>query len=306
MEIQKDKIIESGIRQLRDPYVVPVGDTYYVYGTEWKCYYGKNLAGPWNVKEDLVKVPEDAVKFFWAPEVYIYNGSYYMITTYLSSKTGLRGCSVFKSDDPLGPFVEISDGHVTPHDSHSIDGTLYIDKEGKPWLIFVDEWIGNEDGVGKMDCARFSDDLTHLITEPQELFRADEVRWVHDDIPGSADWKRDIVTDGCWMYTTEKGSLLMLWSNSEWDPDMGKSYAEAIARSTTGLVTGPWVQEEHLLFSRRMNPNKLDGGHGMIFTGFDGRKYLSLHSPNHGNEERKESPIFIPVIEKDDTLVLDF
>ena len=62
-----------------------------------------------------------------------------MLTTYRSAKTGHRGCTVMKSDTPEGPFKEISSGHVTPLDWDSIDGTLYIDKDGQPWMVFVHE-----------------------------------------------------------------------------------------------------------------------------------------------------------------------
>ena len=216
-----------------------------------------------------------------------------MITTYRSAKTGIRGCSVFKADNPLGPFREISNGHITPHNSDSIDGTLYIDKNGKPYFVFVDEWVGNEDGVGRMSVAELSDDLTNIISEPKELFRADDVAW-----------KSDVITDGCWLYTTNKGSLLMLWSNFEYDRENGKGYVVTVARSTTGLVDGPWVQE-NMLYSRRVANSELDGGHGMIFKDSDGKMMLSIHSPNTEIRDRKESPVFIPVIEKDDTLILN-
>jgi len=212
-----------------------------------------------------------------------------MITTYHSSKTGNRGCTVLKADHPLGPFVEITkDGQITPHDRYCIDGTLYIDEEGKPWMVFVHEWVCTDDRFGRMSAARLSDDLTEMISEPVELFRADDAPWTNDRI-----------TDGCWMYRCKDGHLLMIWSNFD-----ETGYCVGVVHSETGSVLGPWKHEEKPLFSRRVT-GKHDGGHGMIFHGLDGKMYLSIHSPNSSKDGTKEEPIFVPIVEKDDTLVLD-
>ena len=48
-----------------------------------------------------------------------------------------------------------------------------------------------------------------------------------------------------------------------------------------------------------------DGGHGMIFKDKKGQMYLSVHSPNSGTDTRKETPVFVPIKERDGTLVWD-
>ena len=174
-------IIETHVTKLRDPYVVVKDGIYYAYGTGWQCYVNKSgrLDGEWNRSEisPTVIVPEDFVKQNWAPEVHVVNGKYYMFTTYFSSKTNHRGCSVFCSEQPEGPFVQISDGHFTPDDWDCIDATLYIDEDGQPWSIFVHEWTCRPDHVGLMSVAKMSDDLTHLVSEPVDLYRADDAPW---------------------------------------------------------------------------------------------------------------------------------
>ncbi len=286
----KPLLIESGIECLRDPCILYEDGVYYAYGTGWVCYKNSSgaLDGVWEGPYNVVETPASCDGNQWAPEVHKYNGAFYMFTTYHSSTTGHRGCTILKSDDPMGPFVEITNGHITPSDWDSIDGTFYIDGDGAPWMVFVHEWTSTDDGVGRMACAKMSDDLTHFITEPVELFRADAPKWAVSD-----------VTDGCWMYTTEAGSLLMLWSN--WDK---YGYCVGIARSESGLVTGPWIQEDQVLYSKSMT-GQYDGGHGMIFSATDGQLYLSIHSPNSAQDDRREMPVFIPVCEKNDTLVWD-
>jgi hypothetical protein len=58
----------------------------------------------------------------------------------------------------------------------------------------------------------------------------------------------------------------MLWSSYEND-----SYVQTVAYSEPGTLQGPWVQGEPLVGD--------DSGHGMLFTTFDNRLMLILHSP---------------------------
>lgn len=295
-------MITTNIESLRDPFVLVEDDAYYVYGTgtknrdwdntTWACYKNEStkLDGEWKMTEKLVyELPKNAVKNRWAPEVHKYNGIYYMIATYYSSLTNHRGCTVLKSSSPEGPFCEITNGHITPPDIDAIDGTLYVDKKGQPWLVYVHEWTCTDDNIGRMCAAKLSVDFTHFISEPVELFRADDPIWTASQ-----------VTDGCFMYRTKKGALLMIWSN--FDKDSG--YCVGIARSDNGEIDGKWSQDEELLFSKKTFGD-YDGGHGMIFKDRDGKMYLSVHSPNTPDSECKERTIFVPLKEENDTLVCD-
>ena len=289
-EVIEDRTIVSKITQLRDPYILLDDGTYYAYGTGWVCYMNTTgrLDGEWVSLGKVVSTPSDAINDYWAPEVYKYNGKYYMFTTYRSQTTGHRGCSVFCAEQPQGPFYEISDGHITPHDWDAIDGTLYIDEEDQPWMVFVHEWTCTEDGVGRMVAAKMSDDLKALISEPIELFRADD-----------PSWSAFVVTDGCYMYHCESGELIMIWSNLD-----AHGYCVGIARSDNGRLDGNWTHDEELLYSKSMT-RKYDGGHGMIFNSIGGQLYLAIHSPNNPDGDRMERPIFVAIREENGTLVWD-
>ena len=286
----EDVIITSSIPRLRDPCVLVEDGVYYVYGTGWECW--KNTTGDlktgWKPLGVVAEKPAESDDNYWAPEVHKYNGAYYMFTTYHSKVTGHRGCTILKSDRPEGPFREITGGHITPKDWDSIDGTFYVDPDGQPWMVFVHEWTSTDDGVGRMAAAKLSEDLTHFISEPVELFRADAPAWTIGK-----------VTDGCWMYRCEDGQLLMLWSN--WDT---LGYCVGIARSASGRVDGEWTQDKEMLYSKSMT-GQYDGGHGMIFTDTDGQMYLSIHSPNSASDGRRETPVFIRIREQNGTLVWD-
>jgi beta-xylosidase len=178
-------------------------------------------------------------------------------------------------------------GHITPHTWDAIDGTLYVDENGKPWMVFVYEWTSTPDGIGRMAYAPLSDDLTSFLEEPKIMFKAND-----------APWSNRQVTDGCYLYRCEDGTLLMIWSNGS-----KEGYCVGIARSKSGNVEGPWEQDEERLFYRK-NPGEMDGGHAMIFTDPAGQMYLALHGPNRPGEGEKIKVVFFPLKEENDTLVI--
>ncbi len=285
-----EAVVVATINNLRDPCVLKANNRYFVFGTGWQGYFSatKDLSQHWIPLDNVVDVPTDSDGDHWAPEVYEYEGQYYMFTTYKSKRTERRGCAIFRSDKPGGLYKLHSEGHVTPEDWDAIDGSLYVDKEGQPWMIFVHEWVSTDDGVGRMACAKLSKDLKGFISEPIELFRATDAPW--------ADW---VITDGCWIYTCQDESLIMIWSN--WDKN---GYCIGMAKSASGEITGPWEQMEERLFSKE-SLGDYDGGHGMIFADYDGKLWLSLHSPNDSDVGCPTRPLFIPIKEESNQLVWD-
>ena len=286
----EDVLVSPSISRLRDPFVLVDDGTYYLYGTGWQCWKNTSgsLDGPWEPLGRVVEIPPTADANYWAPEVYHYRGKYYMFTTYHSTYSWHRGCSVFCADRPEGPFREISNGIVTPVWRDSIDGTLYIDRDGQPWMVYMQEWTTAYSGVGSVAAAKMSKDLQEFSELPIELFYASD-----------AGWSKGTITDGCWMYRCKTGELLMLWSNGDKD-----GYAVGIARSKSGTIEGPWVHDDKVLYSKGLTGD-YDGGHAMTFVSLDGQMYLAIHSPNNKTDERREKPVFIPIREQSGTLVWD-
>lgn len=182
-------MIKTDVFGLRDPFILADNGVYYLYGTvidgnwdsgtSYGCYKNESgrLDGEWVKLPPVAVMPCHATKNRWAPEVHKYNGAYYMLATYFSENTGKRGCAVFKADSPEGPFKEISNGQITPREWDAIDGTLYVDKHGQPWMIFVHEWISTDDNIGRMDVAKLTDDLSAFASDTKEIFRADSPAW---------------------------------------------------------------------------------------------------------------------------------
>lgn len=258
--------------RIRDPYVLTDAKEglYYLYGTNhvkgFDVYTSRDLE-QWEGPQPAFR-PEAgfwADRDFWAPEVHEYRGRYYMFAT-MKADGVCRGTQILASDHPLGPFLPHSDGPVTPRDWECLDGTLHIDGDGRPWIVFCHEWLQVQDG--EMCAMPLTESLDAPDGEPVLLFRASEASWVVPRATGT-----DYITDGPWLYR-EGEALLMLWSS------LGRNgYAMGISRSVSGDVHGPWTHDEHPLFGQ-------DGGHGMKFRDLDGNELLTFHVPNKGPEER--------------------
>ena len=267
---------------LRDPFVVPVTEEkrYYLYGTRgpecWTTsatgldYFTSNDLQNWEGPFLAFRPSSDfwSDRNFWAPEVHFYRGRYYMFVTFKAEDIH-RGTQILAADGLIGPFLPISDGPVTPHDWECLDGTLYIDAEDQPWLVFCHEWV--QVGDGEVCAIRLSEDLTATIGEPQILFRASEAPWT---LAIDRKERKGYVTDGPFMHRLPNGDLIMLWSS------FGASgYTVGVTRSQSGSILGPWQHHLEPLYTG-------DGGHCMVFRDFDGQLLLSYHAPNSSPDER--------------------
>lgn len=271
--------------RMRDPYVLarPDEGRCYLFGTTdenpWRgpgtgfdVYVGNGLEA-WEGPYPAFRPEADfwGKENFWAPEVHEYRGSFYLFASF-AAEGRRRATQILRADAPMGPYFVHSAEPVTPPDWECLDGTLYVDEAGDPWVVFCHEWVQTVDG--EVCARRLKADLSGPEGDPVLLFRGSEAAWTrpHRRRDGSMD-PRSRVTDGPFLHRHGDGSLLLLWSSFT-----GSGYAMGYARSVSGIL-GPWVQAERPLVDS-------DGGHGMIFRGLDGRLYLTFHSPNDTPNER--------------------
>lgn len=278
---RETKTIPLSSIQIRDPFFLPVpsDSTYYLFGTNrpdplyrsegFFTYSSKNMAD-WEGPFPAFLPGADfwGGRNYWAAECHPYKGKYYMFGTVRHKADSLLGTAIFVSRTPKGPYTLHSEGRVTPKGWNALDGTLYVDKKSKPWMVFCHEWT--QIGDGTVEAVRLTGDLKAAKGKPVTLFSASQAPWVRSHQPG----KEFYVTDGPFLFRNSKGELLMLWSSFT-----EQGYAIGIARSQSGDILGPWEQIPEPLFVK-------DGGHGMVFRTFDGRLLLSIHRPNRTPEER--------------------
>ena len=285
---------------IRDPFILPYNGKYYLYGSRVGLPIGNLFNGLQNgfdvyESSDLENWSEGKTIFeanesfwgkyqFWAPEVHMYRDKFYMFASFKADGR-CRGTHILVCDTPDGTFVPISEIQQTPIDWECLDGTFYVDKKGRPHIVFCHEWVQIEDG--EVCDAVLSDDLTHIVGEIRTLWRASDFKDVVTVIEG----KRAFVTDGPYLYRCKNGELICIWSTYT-----VKGYAELISVSDNGDIDGNWT----LLDTPMSNS---DGGHGMIFDTFEGKSFFTMHKPN--TPATTERPVILPFEENGCQLLLN-
>lgn len=253
--------------RIRDPFIVPYEGKYYMYGTDGENAFGGNMdhfyvymsedlenwAGPFTIYEKTDDFWADAQ--YWAPEVYVIDGTFYLYGSMGGSSRTNKGIQVFTADNPLGPFTPTTEYPFTPEEDDDIDATLYVE-DGKTYMIYSQ----GSDGIYAVELNSTYDGFA---AEQFKLFDVANNGWA------VGAFGNFILNDGPCLYQTQSGRLLCLYSTmSESGYNMG------IAVSDNGKLNGNWSFEGDPLLSEG------DGGHCMLFTDFDGNTRICYHAPN--------------------------
>lgn len=300
---------------MRDPFVLADArrGLYFLYGTNCAVADGAANVDPYfdfYVSTDLVhfRGPYLAfeppagywgVKHYWAPEVYAYKGRYYMFATFKGGIGQDRGTAVLVADAPEGPFVPLSDGHVTLKGHECLDGTLFVADDGTPWIAFCHEWT--ELYYGKIKALPLRPDLSaSLEADPVVIVdtETDTIPWIRlmrDDRVS----KTGLLTDAPFFHRLPSGKLLMTWSSYSKPGYQGGEGGYVIAGcvSDSGQITGPWRHLPQLILDH-------DVGHSSLFRDLAGNWKLVSHC----NDEKhgQEHPIILDVTEEEERIVVQW
>ena len=269
--------------RLSDPAILADKSTlmYYMTGTGGKMWKSKDLR-LWSGPYDVVKVDSTswtgAHPMIWAAELHEYKGKYYYFATFTNSDVIIdryrgndiprRASHVLVSDAPGGPYMMKGDATYLPADKPTLDGTFWVDSDGKPYMVYCYEWLQNFDGT--IEKIELKPDLSGSVGEGKLMFRASSCPWSRESTrDGSV--KPNMVTDGPYLFRTGTGRLGMIWTS--W---IGDVYTQGVAYSESGTLDGPWVHEKNPITP----PNF---GHGMLFRTLDGKWLMSVHSHKNIN-----------------------
>lgn len=269
----------------RDPFVCVDQNTksYYIVTTSTqngsyalRAFESKDLEN-WTERQNLyvgnegwMAQMDPKTDHWWAPDTYLYKGKWYtIITVACKAHNKVNFCTLLEGGKtPSDPYkMVIKDGEpicLTPPGQQCLDGSLYIDQKGKPWLVYSLEWNGADvqDHIGETWAIRLKKDLKGTIGKPIRLFRASEATWRYDA-------NGVMVVDAPFLWPDkESGNLICLWSSFN-----NGVYCVGQAISKSGKIEGPW---EHL-----PDPIYMNGGHEMIFKDLEGNLKMSLHHNNN-------------------------
>lgn len=280
-QVKKHPRFKTGVPRdsirLSDPCVLPdeATRTYYMTGTGGLLWKSKDLDtwdGPYivaNTDPNSWMGPRPQI---WAAELHKYGDKFYYFATFTNDSIivnrykGMdiprRASHILVSDKPGGPYVPMADATYLPADIATLDGTFWVDKDGKPYMVYCGEWIQNWDGT--MEKIELKPDLSGSVGKGKVIFKASDSPWSREVVEGKTGPNR--VTDGPYLFRTGTGRLGMIWTS--WIYDV---YTQGVAYSESGTLDGPWTQEPDPITP----PNY---GHGMLFKDFNGRWLMSVHS----------------------------
>lgn len=249
---------------------------YYMTGTGgllWKSADLRLWTGPYQVVETDPESWMGPSPMIWAAELHQHRDKYYYFATFTNRDVIIdtvkgntierRASHILVSDHPDGPYVPMADPTYLPADKPTLDGTFWVDTDGKPYMIYCYEWLQNWNGT--MEKIELKEDLSGSVGEGELLFSASDSPWSKEyDEDGEVIFNK--VTDGPWLFRTQTGRLGMIWTS--W---IFNVYTQGVAYSESGTLDGPWLHEEEPI-------TPPDFGHGMLFRTFEGKLLMALHS----------------------------
>ena len=284
----------ANLLTIRDPMILPVGDTYYLTGTQPPYWSGANDGVHlWSTKDlvhfqdhGLILKREDMPESmwcrdrFWAPELFDGKDGYFYLTFNCRNSSENYeyplNSGIARSKNITGPYEIMT---VDKSVSHSVgeanDATLFRDDDGSVW-------IGFNNTPQRLLLHRL-DTETCTISEGQIAAEIGaEGEWDHIGLEGQCIVKR------CGLYFQWYSS----WTN-------GYNSGLLVADS----MQGPWKKSPQ-------NPILVDNeiwhhaGHNHSFCGFDGQDYLIFHAnPQSPHEMQCESMYIVPISYHEDGTV---
>ena len=169
------------ISHIGDPFVLydEASGKYYMYctGGKFRCWSSDTFKS-WTELGDAYTVTEKSfgTQNYWAPEVYKWNGAYYMVYSAARkvegslSSTGLRhSIGLAKADNPAGPFTDVYDHPLFAPDYSVIDASLLFDDDGRIYLYYArdcSENVVNGKKTSQVYGIELASDLSGTVGEP--------------------------------------------------------------------------------------------------------------------------------------------
>lgn len=169
-----NSIRKFGITNIGDPYVLRVGEDYFMYATSFidgfNCWQSKDLVN-WSAPKQVYKRGERSFGYmdFWAPEVVELDGKFVMHYTARrkSDDTLLIGVAI--SDSPMGDFIDVYDkAPMFDFGFAVIDGHVFKD-EGKNYFYYdrdCSQHIVDNRNESHIFMVELDDTLTKVISKP--------------------------------------------------------------------------------------------------------------------------------------------
>ena len=279
------------ISHIGDPFVLydEASGKYYMYctGGKFRCWSSDTFKS-WTELGDAYTETEKSfgTQNYWAPEVYKWNGAYYMVYSAARpaegslSSTGLRhSIGLAKADSPAGPFTDVYDHPLYAPDSSVIDASLLFDDDGKIYLFYAKDCSENVvDGkkTSQVFGIELAQDLSGTVGEPV-LLATPQAAWEKQS--GSTLWN-----EGPCVFK-KNGTYYLLFTANYY---ASAAYSVGYATSASPLGTYTKAAENPIL--RGDGVYTSGTGHCSVTRSPDGSElYLVYHS--HADVTQTTNPV---------------
>jgi beta-xylosidase len=261
------------IKSIGDPFVLraPEG-TYYCYATSapdgFKAWTSPDLVH-WTDIGYVYKRGDDSwgEADFWAPEVVLYNGKYYMHYSARWGKNQSLRIGVAISDSPTGPFVDLFNRPMFDFGYAAIDGHVFFDDDGRKYFYYSRDCSENiVDGrhESHLYVAELGDDLVAFKNEPRLIVQPEQ-DW---ELLSGVDWRWN---EGPFVLKHEGNYYLMYSANFYASREYSVGYA--IAKDPLG----PFVKAAHNPVLVSNAPEISGPGHNSVIPSPDGTELFVVY-----------------------------
>lgn len=319
---------------LGDPYIIfdEQRDRYYMYGTGgtsngFVAYSSTDLKD-WKEEGVIYSNAQNkswGIKDFWAPEVYQWDGKYYLFYSAHWKNNPNQELENYKigvavADAPTGPFLDVTGEPLFDPGYPIIDANVYVSEEGRKYLYYsrccykhpveseIADWAREKGWYNEIEESwvygvELAPDLSGVVGEPKLLLRPPlemddtQAEWesrsvLHQEI--NRRW-----TEGSYLFKHEDTYYMMYSANHY----AGPFYAVGYATSKSPL--GPFEKSTHnpVLEKNTEQGGEVTGtGHNSIFVGKDGKLYCVYHGRTTATGD--DRVVFIDPMEVDQDGVL--
>ena len=267
-------MIKTNITGIGDPFVLLYDGIYFMYSTSapdgFKCFSSSDLIN-WDDKGYVYSNSSWGENCFWAPEVYYYNGSFYMLYTARWKKNHSLRTGLAVSKSPLGPFKDINDGPLFDMGYATIDATILFDNDNRNYLYFTrdcSEQIIDGVHTSSIYVVEVDKSLTKFLTTPKMI-----------SIPDNT-LERTVNKEWCW----NEGPALLHINNRyylNYSMNCFDNINYSIGCSESDSPFGPFIKYENNPILK-YKENEFSGpGHNNFFKTTDGILLTSFHIHTH-------------------------
>lgn len=179
---QRYYVNQSAIKSIGDPFILPAEGAYWCYATSssagFSVWRSEDLVRWERQKELAYQAPADSWggANFWAPEVYLWQGKYYLFYSAKLRDAETMRIGIAVADHPKGPFVDLKNEPLFDPGYAIIDASFFVEGEEMYLLYSRDcsENVVDRRNESHLYGVRLKPDFSGIEGEPVLLTQPDQ------------------------------------------------------------------------------------------------------------------------------------